>query len=59
MLAAASAITQCVGLETIVVADRGLGRKALLIHLAKQQRMFVIRLDPDITTYHRTAPDGL
>jgi hypothetical protein len=26
---------------------------------AKEQRMFVIRLDPDITAYHRTAPQGL
>ena len=59
VLAAASAIAQRVGLETIVVADRGLGRKALLIKLAKEQRPFVIRLDPDITAYHRTAPDGL
>ena len=59
VLAAASAIAERVGLETIVVADRGLGRKALLIKLAKEQRPFVIRLDPDITAYHRTAPDGL
>ncbi len=32
----------------LVVADRGYGRKALLIRLAKQQQAFVIRLDPDI-----------
>jgi hypothetical protein len=59
VLAAADMIAQRVGLETIVVADRGLGRKALLIKLAKEQHSFVIRLDPDITAYHRTAPDGL
>ena len=59
VLAAADMIAQRAGLETIVVADRGLGRKALLIKLAKEQHSFVIRLDPDITAYHRTAPDGL
>ena len=35
----------------LVVADRGYGRKALLIRLAKQQQAFVIRLDPDILVH--------
>ena len=37
-----------VGLQAIVVADRGLGRKELLIQMANAGRDFVIRIDPDI-----------
>jgi hypothetical protein len=32
----------------LVVADRGFGRKALLVRLAKHKQAFVIRIDPDI-----------
>ncbi len=39
------------GFDTIVVADRGFGRKPLLIRFAQQAQDFVIRLDPDITVY--------
>lgn len=35
-------------LSAIVVADRGFGRKALLIRLAQRTQAFVIRLDSDI-----------
>ncbi|GAC1654213.1 MAG: hypothetical protein NVS4B8_29420 [Herpetosiphon sp.] len=41
-----------VGERAVVVADRGFGRKALLIHLANKQQPFVIRVDADITVRH-------
>lgn len=59
VLTAALAAARRVGLDPLVVADRGLGRKALLIKLAKQRQPFVIRIDADITAYHPTAPDGV
>lgn len=49
VLTAAQQIVQRVGLDVLVVADRGLGRTALLIQLAQQQQDFGIRLDADIT----------
>ena len=51
VLAAALATARQFGVDSLVVADRGLGRKALLIRLAQQQQAFVIRIDADITAY--------
>jgi hypothetical protein len=59
VLAAALQTVDHLGLDAIIVADRGLGRKALLIQLAQQERDFVIRLDADITARHvRTGWEG-
>lgn len=38
-------------LKAIVLADRGLGRKELLIKLARENQDFVIRIDPDISIW--------
>lgn len=52
-------LVEHVGLKVIIVADRGFGRKALLIELAQQEQDFVIRLDADITATHvRTSWEG-
>lgn len=40
-----------VGLPAIILADRGLGRKALLIRLAKDKQPFIIRIDDDIQVW--------
>jgi hypothetical protein len=45
-------------LAAIVVGDRGLGRKELLIRLVSRQQDFVFRIDPDITAFTPAAPDG-
>jgi len=50
----ALALLQRVGLSAIAVADRGLGRKELLIRLAKKGQDLVIRIDADITV----RPEG-
>jgi hypothetical protein len=42
-------------LDPIVVGDRGLGRKELLIRLAQREQAYVFRVDPDITLW---AADG-
>jgi hypothetical protein len=58
VLQAALTTAHRLGLDPIMVADRGLGRKALLIRLEKQQQLMVIRIDADITVYHPSAPEG-
>lgn len=58
VLAAALTLLDRLGWAAIVVADRGLGRKALLIALATAGRDFVIRVDADITAFTPDAPDG-
>ena len=45
-------------LEAIVVGDRGLGRKELIIDLAKQEQDLVLRVDPDITVYEPDHAEG-
>lgn len=51
VLGGAVALTRQWGLDPIVVGDRGLGRKELLIRLAQRQQAFVFRVDPDITLW--------
>jgi hypothetical protein len=48
-----------VGLQAIVVADRGQGRKELLVGLAGQRQDFVIRIDADIVALVPGAPRPL
>src|SRR4051812_46614571 len=45
------ALTRRWGLEPIVIGDRGLGRKELLIRLAQREQAYVFRVDPDITLW--------
>jgi hypothetical protein len=59
VLAAALATLDELGWATIVVADRGLGRKELLVRLVTQRRDLVIRVDPDITVFTADHPEGL
>jgi hypothetical protein len=58
VLAAALALLERLRWAAILVADRGLGRKELLIALATAQRDFDIRVDPDITVYTAEHPAG-
>lgn len=58
VLAAALALLEHVGWAAIVVADRGLGRKELLVALVRQGRALDIRVDPDITVYTADHPEG-
>jgi hypothetical protein len=61
VLAAALALRARVGWAAIVVADRGLGRKELLVALATrwaQRRDFVIRVDADFTVFTAAYPEG-
>jgi hypothetical protein len=51
VLGGALALTRQWGLEPIVVGDRGLGRKELLIRLAQREQAYVFRVDPDITLW--------
>lgn len=51
VLATAHTMLTTSGVETIVVADRGFGRKPLLIRLAQASQDFVIRIDSDSTVY--------
>ncbi len=59
MLTQALGVLRRVGLDAIVIGDRGVGRKELIIRLAKQEQDAVLRVDPDITVYPTDAPDGL
>jgi hypothetical protein len=59
VLARALALLQRVGLPAIVLGDKGLGRKELIIRLANQEQDAVVRVDADITVYPSDAPDGL
>lgn len=54
-----------VGLAAIVLGDRGVGRKDLLIRLANEEQGAILRVDPDIgscqthiTVYPVDAPDA-
>lgn len=51
-------LLQRLGLQAIVVGDRGVGRKEYIIRLAKQEQAAVLRVDADITVYPPDAPDG-
>jgi hypothetical protein len=59
VLAQALALLQRVGLPAIVLGDKGLGRKELIIRLANQEQDAVLRVDPDITVHPPDTPDGL
>ncbi len=59
VLAQALGVLRRVGLDAIVIGDRGVGRKELIIRLATQEQDAVLRVDPDITVYPPDAPDGL
>src|SRR4051794_6013912 len=59
VLDAALAPPHRLGLDPIVVADRGVGRKALLIRLEQQHQPMVLRIDADITVHHPSAPQGM
>jgi hypothetical protein len=58
VLAAAWALLERLGWAAILVADRGFGRKELLVALATQGREFVIRVDADVTVHSAAAPTG-
>jgi hypothetical protein len=58
VLAAALAVLDRLGWAAVVVADRGLGRKELLVGLVAAGRDQVIRIDPDSTAFTPDAPDG-
>jgi Transposase DDE domain len=58
VLAAALAVLDRLGRAAIVVADRGLGRKELLVDLVARARDLVIRVDADITAFTPAAPAG-
>jgi hypothetical protein len=58
VLGAALALLERLGWAAILVADRGLGRKELLVALGTQRRDFVIRVDADFTVYTLAQPDG-
>ena len=58
VLAAVWAVLERLGWAAILVADRGLGRKELLVALTKQHRDFVIRVDADVTAFTAAQPDG-
>jgi hypothetical protein len=59
VLAQALALLLRLGLRAIVLGDKGLGRKELLIRLANQEQDAVLRVDADITVYPSAAPEGL
>lgn len=49
VLSQATGLLRRAGLDPIAVADRGLGRKELLVRLAARSQDFVIRIDADVT----------
>ena len=51
VLDAAWALLERLGWAAVLVADRGFGRKELLVALALRQRDFVVRVDADFTVY--------
>jgi len=61
VLAQALGMLRRVGLAAIVLGDRGVGRKELIIRLANAEQACVLRVDPDITVYppDASAADGL
>jgi hypothetical protein len=58
VLGAALALLERLGWAAILVADRGFGRKELLVTLAAQRQDMVIRVDADVTVYTAAAPGG-
>jgi hypothetical protein len=58
ILAAALTVLARLGWAAIIVADRGLGRKELLVGLATQGHDLDIRVDPDITVFTADHPAG-
>lgn len=58
VLAAALALLERLGWAAIFVADRGLGRKELLVKLVAQRQDFVIRVAADFTIYTASWPAG-
>ncbi len=59
VLGQAVALLGRVGWPAIVLGDRGVGRKELLIRLAQREQGAVLRVDADITVYPDAAPQGL
>lgn len=59
VLAAALALLERLRWAAIIVADRGLGRKELLVRLVQEGRDLDMRVDPDITVFTADHPDGL
>jgi len=59
VLAQALALLHRLGLRAIVLGDRGVGRKELIIRLAKQEHDAVLRVDTAITVYPLDVPAGL
>ncbi len=59
VLAQAVALLGRVGWPAIVLGDRGVGRKELLIRLAQQEQGAILRVDADITVYPEHRPEGL
>src|SRR5436305_2767662 len=59
VLAQALALLHRLGLRAIVLGDKGLGRKELIMRLANQEQDAVLRVDADITVYPPEAPAGL
>jgi hypothetical protein len=55
----ALAVLEHVGLEAIVLGDRGVGRKEFIIDLAQRDQEAILRVDADITVYPPDVPDGL
>ena len=58
VLAAALTLLARLGWAAILVADRGFGRKELLVALAAQRQDFVIRVDADVTVFTAAHPAG-
>ncbi len=58
VLAQALGMLRRVGLAAIVLGDRGVGRKELIIRLAHAEQSCVLRVDPDITVYPADKPDA-
>lgn len=58
VLGQALAVLRRVGLEAIIVGDRGLGRKELIIRLARASYDLVFRIDPDITVIPAAETEG-
>jgi|GEM_PF-888695 hypothetical protein len=59
VLTQALALLRRLGLRAIVLGDKGLGRKELLIRLANQHQDMVLRVDTDIMVYPSDTPAGL
>jgi hypothetical protein len=58
VLGDALALLSRLHLAAIVVGDRGLGRKDLIIDLARRRQDLVLRVDPDITVYEEGGAQG-